>query len=62
MIIQVLRVFRQAPLYFCLYTLDLVGSSHKRVSESAQNPTKNTRFEVRAREIDITFVNKLDIL
>ena len=59
---EVLRVFRYALLYFGLYTLDLAGSSHKRVSESAQNPNKNTRFEVRAREIDITFLNKLDIL
>ena len=39
-IIQVLRVFRHSLLYFGLYTLDLAGSSHKRVSESAQNPTK----------------------
>ena len=39
-IIQVLRVFRYALLYFSLYTLDQAGSSHKRVSESAQNPTK----------------------
>ena len=39
-IIQVLRVFRNSLLYFGLYTLDLAGSLHKRVSESAQNPTK----------------------
>ena len=39
-IIQVLRVFRYALLYFGLYTLDLAGSSHKRVSENAQNSKK----------------------
>ena len=38
--IQVLGVFDKALLYFGLYTLDLAGSSHKRVSESAQNPIK----------------------
>ena len=51
-IIQVLRVFRYSLLYFGLYTLGLAGSSQKRVSESAQNPTKTLGFRLeRERQI-----------
>ena len=50
--IQVLGVFRYALLYFGLYTLDLAGSSHKRVPESAQNPTKTLGLRLeRERQI-----------
>ena len=51
-IIQVLRVFRYALLYFGLYTHDLAGSLHKRVSETAQNPTKTIGLRLeRERQI-----------
>ena len=51
-IIQVLGVFRYALLYFGLYTHDLAGSLHKRVSETAQNPTKTIGLRLeRERQI-----------